>query len=277
MADYRQIHTCIWKDSWFIELPQEYKLLFIYLFSNERANLTGLYDLSLRVVEFEANLDMNVITAGLEQFARDGKVFYEDGMIWLPTLMRHNARNITSPKIQTHIKGIISTTRDCPLKARWIEHYNASVPEAYRMDTLPIPMPEGREEHVPAPVPVRVPAPVQKNPPKRKYSPPPEEHPAIAIYREKTQMDMNDTQRTEAIGMVGIKPDSLTLWQSVIHGWLLKGWRSDNVGGMLDFFERKEVPGQDRATGPPGGDGRTPAQMAAEVAREFEAEEQDNG
>lgn len=147
MADYRQIHTCIWKDSWFIELKQSYKLLFIYLFSNERACLTGLYDLSLRVVAFETDLPMDVILAGLAEFERAGKVFYEDGMVWVPTLLRHNARNITSPKIQAHIRTLLSSTRDCPLKSRWIEYYNTMVGERYRIDTLSIPNLESDREH----------------------------------------------------------------------------------------------------------------------------------
>ena len=70
MADYRQIHTCIWKDSWFLELPSDYKLLFIYLFSNERACLAGLYDLSIKVIAFETELERDTIETGLEQFAQ---------------------------------------------------------------------------------------------------------------------------------------------------------------------------------------------------------------
>jgi len=52
MADYRQIHTRIWKDSWFIELEPCDKLLFIYLFSNERASVSGIYDISIKVMAF---------------------------------------------------------------------------------------------------------------------------------------------------------------------------------------------------------------------------------
>lgn len=256
MADYRQIHTCIWKDSWFIELPQEYKLLFIYLFSNERANLTGLYDLSLRVIEFEAGLSMDVIQAGLERFERDGKVYYHDGMVWVPTLLRHNARNVTSPKIQTHIHGVINSTRDCWLKAKWIECYNASVPEQYHMDTLSIPKPEGESEHVPAPVPVLVPARGKGRKPTRAK----EQHPAVAVYEDEAKVPMRDVAKGDVVGLVGIRSENLARWRKVIHAWLLKGWGEGNIGGMLDFYQRNEIPGEDRKTGPPGGNGRDPPQ-----------------
>ncbi len=44
MADFRNIHTHIWKDAWFCELQPDEKLLFIYLFSNERASVCGMYE-----------------------------------------------------------------------------------------------------------------------------------------------------------------------------------------------------------------------------------------
>lgn len=31
MANYRQIHTQIWRDNWFLDLEADEKLLFIYL------------------------------------------------------------------------------------------------------------------------------------------------------------------------------------------------------------------------------------------------------
>ena len=42
MPGYRQLHTHIWSDNWFAELEPDLKLLFIYLFSNERASICGL-------------------------------------------------------------------------------------------------------------------------------------------------------------------------------------------------------------------------------------------
>jgi hypothetical protein len=147
MADYRQIHTCIWKDSWFLELGSDHKLLFIYLFSNERANLTGLYDLSVKVMVFETDLDKATIQAGLDLFAADGKVHYENGMLWVPSLMRHNAKNVTSPRIQAHIRTVISNTRNCDLKTKWIAYYNSAVDPQYRIDILSIPYPELDREH----------------------------------------------------------------------------------------------------------------------------------
>ena len=53
---YRQIHTEIWDDPWFLELESDAKLLFVYLFSNKRTNMIGLYELSPRQMAFETGL-----------------------------------------------------------------------------------------------------------------------------------------------------------------------------------------------------------------------------
>jgi len=146
MANYRQIHTCIWKDAWFLDLEADHKLLWIYLFSNERANLTGLYDLHKRIIAFETGLPLDTIDAGFDAFEKAGKAYYEDGWVWVPNLIKYNAGSLNSEKIRTHIVGALSKIADSPIKGRCIEHYNSLVGDAYRIDTLSIPYPTGYAE-----------------------------------------------------------------------------------------------------------------------------------
>ena len=56
MANYRQIHTQIWRDNWFLDLEADEKLLFIYLFSNDNSNLAGLYELHEKIIALETGL-----------------------------------------------------------------------------------------------------------------------------------------------------------------------------------------------------------------------------
>lgn len=42
---------------------------------------------------------------------------------------------------------------------------------------------------------------------------------------------------------VGADPARLELWGKVVAGYILKGWNPRNVAGMLEFFNRGEVPG----------------------------------
>lgn len=148
MANYRQIHTKIWKDGWFLDLCTEDKLLFIYLFSNERASLAGLYDLPIKVIVFETGIPLEQVKSCLEQFEKAGKVRCIDGWVWIPNLIRYNARNIESPKIQVHLKTLLAEIPNCGLKQAWIEYYNGIVSDEYRIDTLCIPnLHEHEHEH----------------------------------------------------------------------------------------------------------------------------------
>ena len=150
---YRQIHTKIWKDPWFIDLPPDYKLLFIYLFSNEQANLMGLYQLPLKVICFETDLPPATVEEGLAQFAADGKCFFEDNYIWIVNLFRHNANNPKSPKTQAHIRKTLESVPEIPLKVRLIAYYRKTwgILEGYDTpsipdDTPPIPIPQEQEQ-----------------------------------------------------------------------------------------------------------------------------------
>ena len=148
MPSYRQIHTKIWKDGWFLDLPSDHKLLFIYLFSNERANLTGMYELPLKVICFETDLDPDTVVAGLQKFAAEGKALYENGWLWVRSLLHYNALNLTSEKIQTHIRTTLAEIPDIPLKAQLIAYYRNILPQdtlSIPLDTLSIPIPTEHE------------------------------------------------------------------------------------------------------------------------------------
>jgi hypothetical protein len=135
MANYRQIHTKIWKDGWFINLSPEEKLLFIYLFSNERACLAGIYELPLCVIAFETGLTEERVRDCLDAFAKAEKAFYENGVVWIVNLIRYNAHSLTNPKIRGNIESSLEEVPNCPLKKAWVEHYNQMVPEEQQIDS----------------------------------------------------------------------------------------------------------------------------------------------
>jgi len=146
MATFRQIHVKIWKDGWFLDLPPDHKLLFIYLFSNERANLFGLYDLPVKVICFETGLDTETVTAGLERFAAEGKAFHEDGWIWVRSLLSYNAQNLSSPKTQAHLQNTLDEIPDIPLKRRALAYYEAKLGYVYPNHTPCIPILQEQEQ-----------------------------------------------------------------------------------------------------------------------------------
>ena len=146
MANYRQIHTCIRMDAWFFDLEPDHKLLWVYLFSNERANLAGLYDIHKKIIAFETGLSLQSIDAGFAAFTKAGKAYYEDGWVWVPNLIKYNTGSLNSDKIRTHIVGILAHIADSSLKTRCIAYYNARVDAGYRIDTVSVRYTNGYQE-----------------------------------------------------------------------------------------------------------------------------------
>lgn len=145
MADYRQIHTRIWKDSWFLGLAPVEKLLFIYLFSNERASVAGIYELPLPVIGFETGLDEIVVKAGLQTFATAGKVFYEDGVVWVVNLRKYNDSG--SRKVKVKIDKDFTAVPDGVVKTLYAQHYQLGYPiQQKNKAQIPYPATESEQE-----------------------------------------------------------------------------------------------------------------------------------
>ena len=121
MTSFRQIHTKIWKDDWFLELEPMNKLFFIYLFSNEQASISGIYELAMRVMSFESGLTMPEIKDAFELFQDARKAFYADGVVWVPNLRKYHETQ--SPKVQTKILKDLAAVKDCNLKGIYCDTY----------------------------------------------------------------------------------------------------------------------------------------------------------
>ena len=132
MADYRMVQTRIWRDAWFTELETDAKLLFIYLFTNERASVCGMYELPLKFVSFETGIAADRVQELLEQFAAAGKVYYKDGVFWVANLRDYNESK--SPKVRQRIAADIAAIPDGEIKRMYCEHYGIGY--AYSMDAL---------------------------------------------------------------------------------------------------------------------------------------------
>lgn len=140
MADYRQIHTKCWrKDEWFLDLPPLDKLLFIYLFSNEAASVSGLYEmLPPKTVAFETGLEREYIEDALMRFEADGKIARSNGWIWVKNLRKYNGTN--SPTVKKRIANDLNDMPDCELKTQYIGYYDG-------IDMVSVPHREHEQEH----------------------------------------------------------------------------------------------------------------------------------
>jgi len=127
MAGYRQIHTQIWKDEWFIELEPEEKLFFVYLFSNDLASISGLYKTPIRVMSNETGIDMKRIGVILKKFQDDGRVYYGEGTLFIKNMAKFHKN--ASPKTQEKVLKDIEIIPDNEIKRICIQYL-------YGMDTV---------------------------------------------------------------------------------------------------------------------------------------------
>ena len=92
----RIIHTKVWRDGWFVNLSKEAKLLWIYLLTNDKINISGFYEITDRELEFDLGFKVDKdITDQLKP-----KAIFCMGWVFIPNIEKYNSyRN--SPKNQT--------------------------------------------------------------------------------------------------------------------------------------------------------------------------------
>ena len=78
----RIIHTRIWEDDWFVELPLEAQYLWLYLLTNSRINLCGMYRLSDRTILNETKIKKS----HLEELKStlEPKAIFIEGWVYIP-------------------------------------------------------------------------------------------------------------------------------------------------------------------------------------------------
>lgn len=96
----------IYNDNWFFDLTPEGKLLFIYLITNESCNLTGCYQIPLKVISTYTGLSQEKITKLFTTFK--DKATYKNGWVIIPNYLKHNPMN--NPNIEKAREKQLSLT-----------------------------------------------------------------------------------------------------------------------------------------------------------------------
>jgi hypothetical protein len=141
MADFRTIYTRIWTDAWFSELEQDEKLLFVYLFSNPNASVCGMYEMPKRNISIDTGISIGRVTTILDKFANSGKVYYENGIVWVVNLKKYNDSG-NSVKIQERARKDLDAISDCNIKRMYYKYHNIPYPK------LQIPYPKKISETI---------------------------------------------------------------------------------------------------------------------------------
>ena len=92
------INTKFWDDNFVGELNPTGKLLFLYLLTNPLTNLLGVYEITIRRIEFDTGIDKGKIADYLEGFAKAKKAFLIDDYIIIPNWLKNQELNSNMKK-----------------------------------------------------------------------------------------------------------------------------------------------------------------------------------
>ena len=98
MSKLRSLSTGFWSDPFVEDLGPSEKLLFIYLITNEKTNMLGIYEASIKKISFETGIKKETVSKALEGFERLGKVKYQDNYIILINYMKYQNYNTNMKK-----------------------------------------------------------------------------------------------------------------------------------------------------------------------------------
>ena len=77
----RTIHTYFWQDPYIDSLNKDEKLLYLYLLTNERTNMAGIYEIIMSKLSGETGIDRKEITRIVQKFEKDEKFIYRKNYI----------------------------------------------------------------------------------------------------------------------------------------------------------------------------------------------------
>ena len=224
MAGYRQIHTQIWKDEWFIDLEPQEKLLFIYLFSNDLASISGLYRIPIKVITNETGLDREYVIRSLQKFEASKRVYYADGTMWIVNMAKYHQS--ASGTVMTKVQKDVEMVPDGAVKTAYQQYIDSGL---FPIDTLSIPCayPSVKDKDkdkdkgaARQPRPTKTPAPFM-------------DCQAVTAYRDKFHKPPNEEQRQEIAGKI----TDLALWETILSGWRLHDWKPGNIPGMIEAYQ----------------------------------------
>jgi len=126
MAKQRYVNTRIWRDSYIENLDPSEKLLFLYFLTNPDTNISGIYEIPIKIISIDVGFEKEMTVRILKRFEKDGKIKYEKGWIAIKNFTQHQSLN---PKIK---KGIETELKNAPADlVKWI-----SLSEGIAYDSL---------------------------------------------------------------------------------------------------------------------------------------------
>jgi hypothetical protein len=95
MAVYRQVQVSFWTDDFVLDLTPEEKYFYMYLMTCARSSQCGIYNLSMKIIEFETGFNIDTVDKLIKRFIDYGKILYnyETKEIMILNWIRYNFIN----------------------------------------------------------------------------------------------------------------------------------------------------------------------------------------
>ena len=129
----RYINTKFWNDTYISELDPIEKLLFIYFLTNEHTNISGIYEIPLKIIGIETGIDSSMLKKILPRL--EHKIRYIDGMVVIKNFVKHQENK--SPQVKVGIVNQLKEIDQDFLKNVVNKGYYEL--DRYYIDTLSIP------------------------------------------------------------------------------------------------------------------------------------------
>lgn len=108
MAKTADVLQAIWADPWFVALPPDGKLIFLWGITNEHSNLAGLYVVAEETIRHETKFTASRLTKALEDVHPKMGYRPETGTVCIPSRPKH-----VRSKTRNIARSIAMAIRDC--------------------------------------------------------------------------------------------------------------------------------------------------------------------
>jgi hypothetical protein len=98
MSKLRSISTAFWSDPFIEDLSPSEKLIFLYLITNDKTNMLGIYEVSMKKISFETGVSKDLVEKALKGFEAIGKVKYIENYVILCNYLKHQHFNTNMKK-----------------------------------------------------------------------------------------------------------------------------------------------------------------------------------
>lgn len=100
---YRQIKTNFWEDNYILDLKKTEKLFFLYLFTNPKVNMCGIYELPDKTIRYTLDLTLEELKELKDKFQEDNKYIFHKGWVFVVNFSSHNVYSSAKAVISAFI------------------------------------------------------------------------------------------------------------------------------------------------------------------------------